>query len=80
MAAEDITPWFNRITKAKSRSEVFGILDDFRKCEWSDMQCSAMAKLYMRVLDKVGANEPEQEAAPAPVAPEESGPVWYEKM
>ncbi len=80
MTVEDLTPWLNRVKKAKSRSEVFAILDEFRQGAWTDEQCSMMAKLYIRFIDGlVAGDEPEQQA-PAAVAAQDTGPVWYEKM
>lgn len=85
MPAEDLTPWLNRVKKASSRADVFSILDQFRKVEWTDEQCAAMGKLYIRVLERVGKIGAQDDAntataASSAAANEENGPVWYEKM
>jgi len=81
MPTEDLTPWLNKVKAAATRAEVFAVLTDFRKLDWTDEQCSVMAKLYIRRLDKLGddgtATETVQPAAPQT---QDTGPVWYEKM
>jgi hypothetical protein len=82
MAVEDLTPWLNRVKGASSRKDVFEILDQFRKVEWTDEQRSVMSKLYIRMIERLGnASEPDDKSAVAAApAHEEDGPVWYEKM
>ncbi|HEY9786417.1 MAG TPA: hypothetical protein V6D17_13500 [Candidatus Obscuribacterales bacterium] len=46
----DLNAWLERVKSAQSRKAVFAILDEFRKEEWTDEQCSKMAHLYIRVL------------------------------
>jgi hypothetical protein len=50
----DLDVWLNKIRQTRSHAEVFAILDEFRKHEWADDQCSKMARLYMRMLDNFG--------------------------
>jgi hypothetical protein len=50
----DLEVWLNKIRQTRSHAEVFAILDEFRTHEWSDDQCSKMARLYMRMLDNFG--------------------------
>ena len=77
--APDFITWTTRVTKASSAKEVFALLDEFRKADWTDEERSRMAKVYMRVLDRVGGLGPED--VPAEVLPDkDDGPVWYEKM
>lgn len=80
MSQLNLQDWFKRVQGAKSRSEVFSILDEFRPLPWADEERSLMAKLYIRVLDSL----PDDSGAVAPVAQDEKpandGPVWYEKM
>lgn len=77
---EDLTPWLNRVKKASSRAEVYSILDEFRQVEWTDDQCASMAKLYVRLVEKMKDPAPEPVKEEAPAAPQDTGPVWYEKM
>jgi hypothetical protein len=82
MAQEDLAPWLTRIKKAGSRAEVFSILDEFRKLEWTDEQCASMGKLYIRVLQRVAKPGTDDDAtvAAAATTAQNDGPVWYEKM
>ncbi len=48
---KDLNIWLARVKQAKTRKDVFRILDEFRKFEWTDVQCQTMSHLYMRVLD-----------------------------
>ncbi|HNH76781.1 MAG: hypothetical protein SFV17_12105 [Candidatus Obscuribacter sp.] len=83
MTQLDLQAWFKRIRDAKTRSEVFAILDEFRPLPWADEERSQMAKLYIRLLDYL----PDDSGAVASAAsgaqdekPANDGPVWYEKM
>lgn len=80
--AETLVAWMEKINRCKGRKEIFAVLDDFRKHEWSDEECSQMGKHYIRIIsampeekssddDKAKGGEGEKEA---------DGPVWYEKM
>jgi hypothetical protein len=79
-AVQDLTPWLNRVKKATSRSEVFKILDEFRQSPWTNEQCSTMAKIYIRVVERLGDDPAAAETKPADTAKPDDGPVWYEKM
>lgn len=50
MAEQDVKPWLTRIANAKTRREILQIMEEFRVQEWTDNQCSTVAKLYMRLL------------------------------
>jgi len=82
MASEDLTPWLLKIKSATSRSSVFAILDEFRKLDWTDQQRSAMAKVYMRRIERLVDTDTGTEAdtQAAVAASDDNGPVWYEKM
>lgn len=74
----DLNPWITRVQKAKNAKEVFGIMDEFRKEDWTNEDRARIAKIYVRVLEKVGAPAPEDIAVVEEV--KDDGPVWYEKM
>jgi hypothetical protein len=78
---EDLTPWLTRVKTAATRLDVFATLDQFRKLDWTDEQCSAMAKLYIRRLDKLADDGTGEEVVrPPEPQTQDTGPVWYEKM
>ena len=85
----ELESWFAKVKQARSHREVFSILDEFRKGEWDDAQRSKMAKLYIRVLENLGAPDSDDLAAASAESakntgsgntPVNDGPVWYEKM
>lgn len=82
----DVKPWLERIQKAKTKSDIYKILDEFRPLNWTDEQRSAVARFYMRMLEDIGFTSDEDTGAAAasgaakPGAPANYGPVWYEKM
>ncbi len=75
----DLGAWFTRVQKGASVKEVLEILDEFRRLDWSDNDRAAMAKVYLRVLEKVSSATP-AEGASSELAETSDGPVWYEKM
>ncbi len=75
----DLNPWIARVQKAKSAKEIFSIMDDFRKHPWTDEDRARISKIYVRVLDRVGAPPPDENAASVE-EDKNDGPVWYEKM
>ena len=84
-AALTLSDWMTRITKAKTRKEMFSILDEFRVLEWTDEERSVMAKHYIRFVDNIASGETATDnktsgEAQNANAPGEDGPVWYEKM
>ena len=79
MPTEDLTPWLNKVKQAGSRSEVLSLLDEFRKLEWTDAQCSSMSKLYIRIIERLG-DDSGAAVKSAEVVEDHDGPVWYEKM
>ena len=62
---KDLNIWLARVKQAKTRKDVFRILDEFRKFEWTDVQCQTMSHLYMRMIDLM---PPEEDAAEVEVA------------
>lgn len=50
----ELDVWLAKIKQARSHREVFAILDDFKKFDWEDAQCSKMSRLYMRILENLG--------------------------
>ncbi|MFX5214482.1 hypothetical protein ABTC92_18660, partial [Acinetobacter baumannii] len=68
----DLDGWLAKVKQARSHSEVFAILDDFRKEDFADDQRSKMAKMYMRILENLGPetkSESELAAVAAASAP-----------
>lgn len=74
----DIQQWITKVQKAQNAKEVFALLDEFRPGPWSDEDRAKMAKVYVRVLEKVGV--PTTQAHVEEDADGNDGPVWYEKM
>ena len=79
--SSDLDSWLKKVLAAKSRADVFRVLEEFRPLDWTDEQRAAMAKTYMRVVEQLA---PGGGAAASSVAVETDsgadGPVWYEKM
>ena len=65
---KDLNLWLARIKQAKTRKDVFRILDEFRKFEWTDVQCQTMSHLYMRMIDLMPPEEDDSEVEVASVA------------
>ncbi|HEY9678840.1 MAG TPA: hypothetical protein V6C76_12590 [Drouetiella sp.] len=84
-AAIELSAWVEKLKTARTRSELFGILDQFRAAnEWTDEQCASIAKLYIRILDYL-PNDDEggtinTSSSGGPAKPAEQEEVWYEKM
>ena len=57
----DLDTWLAKIRQARTHREVFAILDEFRKHDWADDQCSKMSRLYMRVLENLGPADAQAE-------------------
>lgn len=74
----DLQPWMVRIQKCTSAKEVFATLNEFRPGPWSDTDRAAVAKAYIRVLERVGGSVTEETIEDA--SDGNDGPVWYEKM
>jgi hypothetical protein len=49
----DLSPWLDRIAKAKTQKQMFEILEEFKPLTWNDDQRSTVAKLYMRLIDNL---------------------------
>lgn len=77
--SSDLQSWLMRVHEAKTRAEVFRLLDEFRPLNWTDDQRALMSRTYIRALEHLSGDEPA--GAPAPTgADSAAGPVWYEKM
>lgn len=92
----DVKVWLERLSRAKTKSEIYAILDEFRPLNWTDEQRSAVSRFYMRMLEGIGFSSDEDAGSAAgaaagagagaaagaakPGAPANDGPVWYEKM
>ena len=74
----DLNQWIARIQKSDNAKTVLSIMDEFRKCDWSDEDRARIAKVYVRVLERVGISAADTAAAVEDQA--NDGPVWYEKM
>ncbi len=46
----DLSPWLDRIARAKTQQQMYEILDEFKPLAWNDDQRSTVAKLYMRLI------------------------------
>jgi len=46
----DLSPWLDRISRAKTQKEIYDILDEFKPLAWNDDQRSTIAKLYIRLI------------------------------
>lgn len=81
----DIKSYLDRLSKAKTKSEIYAILDEFRPLNWTDEQRSSVSRFYMRMLESIGFSS-DEDAQPAAAGATKSGtnqndgPVWYEKM
>lgn len=77
---QKLEDWLNKVQAARTRQEIFSILDEFRKLAWTDVERAAMGKLYIRLLDNM-VDDPSQtnEDKPAQGAGGDEE-VWYEKM
>lgn len=62
---KDLNIWLARVKQAQTRKDVFRILDEFRKHEWTDVQCQTMSHLYIRMIDLM---PPEEMDVPLEVA------------
>lgn len=73
-----------KIQKTKTSAALLKILAEFRKGDWTDAERQKVSHTYMRVLESIMKNSPDEvkaASAPAPApAPANDGPVWYEKM
>ncbi|MCC6978764.1 MAG: hypothetical protein IT343_10615 [Candidatus Melainabacteria bacterium] len=64
----DLNIWLARVKQAQTRKDVFRILDEFRKHEWTDVQCQTMSHLYIRMIDLMPPEEGADEVEVASVA------------
>ena len=78
--SSNLESWLERIHAAKSRVDVFRIVEEFRPLEWTDEQRAAMAKAYMRALDRMAPGTEASAPAAAATTTGDDGPVWYEKI
>ena len=63
IASMELQDWIAKIKQARRREDMFAILDEFRKHEWTDEQCSTVGRLYIRLLDGLKSNVDETAAA-----------------
>lgn len=78
-SGKNLDDWLKRVQGARSRKEVFEILDQFRALDWTDEQCAMMAHTYIRVLENTKATAQDKESGGVEEQAAD-GPVWYEKM
>lgn len=86
--ALSLEDYVQKILKTKSATELLKILAEFRKGDWNDIERQKVSHTYMRVLDNIMKNSPDEvknaaaaaAAASSSAAPANDGPVWYEKM
>lgn len=64
----DLNIWLARVKQAQTRKDVFRILDEFRKHEWTDVQCQTMSHLYIRMIDLMPPEEGADEVEVASVS------------
>lgn len=76
---QKLEDWLNKVQAARSRQEIFTILDEFRKLAWTDVERASMAKLYIRALDNLADDPATDNQAPATTSNADEE-VWYEKM
>jgi hypothetical protein len=46
----DLSPWLDRVARAKTQKQMYEILEEFKPLAWNDDQRSTIAKLYMRLI------------------------------
>ncbi len=80
--AANLSNWLERVSRCGARREVFAILDEFRKQDWTDEECSQMAKHYIRLVSNMADDTADADGAKPDEAAgnDADGPVWYEKM
>lgn len=79
--SSDLEAWLKKVHAAKSRADVFRVVEEFRPLTWSDEQRAVMAKTYIRAVENLAAGSESTAGAAAPsVEAGADGPVWYEKM
>ncbi len=78
--SSDLQIWLKNVNAAKSRVDVFRLVEQFRPMEWTDEQRAVMAKTYMRALDRLAPGEGSKSDAATTETEGPDGPVWYEKM
>lgn len=76
----DLNAWTAKLKTAQSHKQMFAMLDEFRKGEWTDEERSKIAHTYIRLLDNLQPAVDSDGAADAAAENKNDGPVWYEKM
>jgi hypothetical protein len=75
-----IADYIHRVQQAVTAQNVYGILSEFRRGDFTDEERAQMAKVYMRVLERISAQAPPSAKKEETASDGEDGPVWYEKM
>jgi hypothetical protein len=73
----DLNAWIAKLKLARSHKQMFALLDEFRKSEWTDEERSKIAHVYIRLLDNLQPAAASDESEAAPAESEHDGPVWY---
>jgi hypothetical protein len=76
----DLNAWIAKLKLARSHKQMFALLDEFRKGEWTDEERSKIAHIYIRLLDNLQPATAAEESEVVAAESEHDGPVWYEKM
>jgi len=75
----NLEDWLKRVQNARSREDIFAILNEFKALDWTDEQRASMSHAYMRVLENTKDSAKDQKSG-AEEKQAADGPVWYEKM
>jgi len=77
---QKLEDWLNKVQAARTRQEIFKILDEFRKLAWTDVERASMGRLYIRALDNMADNDTSNSSDNQTTASGGDEEVWYEKM
>ena len=69
----ELPDWITKLKQARSREEVFAILEQFRAQEWTDEQRATVSRLYIRLLE--GLKSKGDGPVPAPSQAKEPAPA-----
>ena len=71
--------WIERIRAVGSVDNLWALLDEFRRDDWTDTERAKMSHAYMQKLASILRASGTSGKKAAQVAAND-GPVWYEKM